>query len=59
MYKEPKETTKLTESGGIIGVGEFLLVCSLSGKSFFRSVHLNRKSIYPKILEFINSHECL
>jgi UDP-galactose transporter B1 len=26
MYKKPKETTKFSETGGIIGIGEFLLV---------------------------------
>lgn len=29
MYKEPKETTKLIESGAIFGIGEFLLVSYL------------------------------
>jgi len=28
MYKKPNETKKLTETGGIIGIGEFLLVCN-------------------------------
>ena len=27
MYKEPKEVEKASESGAIIGIGEFLLVC--------------------------------
>ena len=26
MYKKPKETDKVTESTGLIGIGEFLLV---------------------------------
>ncbi len=26
MYKKPTETTKLTDTNGIIGIGEFLLV---------------------------------
>jgi len=26
MYKKPKETAKAVEAGGIIGIGEFLLV---------------------------------
>ncbi|CAF1217663.1 unnamed protein product [Adineta steineri] len=30
MYKKPKETTKMVESGGIIGIGEFLLMVSLA-----------------------------
>jgi len=29
MYKKPKETKKMTETGGIIGIGEFLLFVSL------------------------------
>jgi UDP-galactose transporter B1 len=35
MYKKPKETKKMTETGGIIGIGEFLLVCKLKRKFFF------------------------
>jgi UDP-galactose transporter B1 len=37
MYKKPNETTKLAETGGFVGIGEFLLVSRLekiSGEVF-------------------------
>ncbi|CAF4408323.1 unnamed protein product, partial [Adineta steineri] len=39
MYKKPKETTKMVESGGIIGIGEFLLMVSLAFDGLTGGIH--------------------